>query len=462
MNIRLKALLKPLIFSTALLPLFLTANPATDEETEAEPEIVEGIKSRDGRWFEVEVILFEHSNSLAFRETFANEVSSKVNKRQWELITPTLKPDFGYLKQSLPNCWQQNDPFYKTEPEYQHLDVEVLDAETKMALAALEKQPLQTAPDFYQQVQDYKKLLNDRWQIANNLCLLPNEKLSLFWALQTEPVELTNEQLTAIPIEQTPVRVTAGDHDDLHNVYLIAEQNLQLKTHYQKLLQNRKTKPLLHIGWRQPGLAKSKARPMYLYAGKNHSDEFNYDGSMKYHAIEQEYGQKEQTPAAEVEQQQTELNQQQVLNQTRNSNLALFLEKLSQGAVIDFENNQLLYPDKEQNAQPENTWTIDGFITVHLDHYLYLNAEFNYRQLEQQIIKLTDFEHYLQQDDEESEQNTVLAQGSDESAQQTDIISLDYLKTYDFKQNRRLYSGDIHYLDHPKFGMLVQIRKYRH
>ncbi|MDG2392218.1 MAG: CsiV family protein, partial [Thalassotalea sp.] len=71
-------------------------------------------------------------------------------------------------------------------------------------------------------------------------------------------------------------------------------------------------------------------------------------------------------------------------------------------------------------------WFIDGLFNVHLDHYLYINSEFNvFSQI---------------QDTPTSNAKSLLVP---------------------FKQNRRVISGEIHYFDHPYMGMIVQIRRHQ-
>ena len=70
----------------------------------------------------------------------------------------------------------------------------------------------------------------------------------------------------------------------------------------------------------------------------------------------------------------------------------------------------------------EMKWELDGLLKIHLRHYLYINADF---------------------DISEKQDNGEL-----ESAR--------------FSQFRRVFSEDIHYFDHPRMGMIVQIRKYKH
>jgi hypothetical protein len=67
-------------------------------------------------------------------------------------------------------------------------------------------------------------------------------------------------------------------------------------------------------------------------------------------------------------------------------------------------------------------WQLQGLMKIHVRHYLFITSEFDFR--------------YLKNEDE--------------------------LETARFSQYTRVYSGDIHYLDHPKMGLIIQIRKYNH
>ena len=83
------------------------------------------------------------------------------------------------------------------------------------------------------------------------------------------------------------------------------------------------------------------------------------------------------------------------------------------------------------NAQPELldapekptvSWELDGLFKVHLRHYLYITTDFDISR--------------------------KLESGEIEAAR--------------FSQFRRVISGEIHYFDHPRMGMIVQIRKFKH
>lgn len=74
------------------------------------------------------------------------------------------------------------------------------------------------------------------------------------------------------------------------------------------------------------------------------------------------------------------------------------------------------------SEEPLSYWELDGLFKIHLRHYLYITADFDV--------------------------NEKLPNGDIESAR--------------FSQFKRVISGEIHYFDHPRMGMIVQIRKYKH
>ena len=436
-----------------LCPTYLTAEDIKDELPTRVPteELVEGIKSSDGRWFEVEMIIFEQLDAGDIRETFEQSVQNLTSPRQWNLIEPILKPELTNWLRHLPNCLSSLDPI---SPSQREEDV--------------------SPQQFWAQFQAYQAAIAHSWQFDEQLCLTASESLPDFWhwylGVKKEDLVIN----TSLHWPKIPPRPTGPDFDDFHNVYLLAPQNLQLMEQYEKLSKQAKTRPLLHLGWRQPGLSKRKARPMYIKAGINYSEQFRYDGNPIV------------KPDEEVEpvDGQTELpalatTAQTSLHQPAMSEVEQFMKKLQNGAVVDFKQNKLVIPTDDK--LPTETWQLDGYVTVHLNHYLFLDAEFNYRQLQEKTIAPKAF---IDQLDLLTERDETPPGVSQEDASSAVIISrirqddsdfgptherhddgkvhLEYLQNYSFKQTRRTYSGDLHYLDHPKLGVLFQIRKYRH
>ena len=108
---------------------------------------------------------------------------------------------------------------------------------------------------------------------------------------------------------------------------------------------------------------------------------------------------------------------------------------------------------------PEQAWQLDGYVQIHLNHYLFINSEFNYREPSSKLVDADEFVLNAKFEPTNSEKSEQSSEADQNLSQQVEV---NYLQNYYFKQNRRVYSGDIHYLDHPKFGILIQIRKYRH
>jgi hypothetical protein len=80
-------------------------------------------------------------------------------------------------------------------------------------------------------------------------------------------------------------------------------------------------------------------------------------------------------------------------------------------------------------VKPLQPWFLDGFFKVHLDHYLYITADFN-------VLGKT------------SVKNT---------SNDADKVNVQLIN---FNQNKRVITGEIHYFDHPYIGMIVQIRRF--
>ena len=101
-------------------------------------------------------------------------------------------------------------------------------------------------------------------------------------------------------------------------------------------------------------------------------------------------------------------------------------EQLSYLADDQADNNFISLvpkPITRKKAQPDsNLWQLEGLIKIHVNHYLYVTSELD-----------------------------ILFDTEDNKTQ-----------TARLSQFTRVYSGDIHYLDNPKLGVIFQIRKYQH
>lgn len=168
-----------------------------------------------------------------------------------------------------------------------------------------------------------------------------------------------------------PITPEVNAQDTMDNTYLLASEQLQFKAQRHTLDKQGLT-PILHTGWRFKGESASRSPSMYLIAGR----QFN----------------------------------EHILAAQRYSNDDLM--RLVNPSYI---------PAHQANKQAI-TWELAGLLKIHLRHYLFITADFDI-----------------------SERND---NGDLESAR--------------FAQFRRVFSEDIHYFDHPRMGMIVQIRKFNH
>ena len=102
------------------------------------------------------------------------------------------------------------------------------------------------------------------------------------------------------------------------------------------------------------------------------------------------------------------------------------LRPTSYRAIDNIENHGYISLLGEQSDKQELMsdflWQVEGLIKIHVRHYLFVTTDLDINFLD---------------DDGELQQARM-------------------------SQYTRVYSGDIHYLDHPKLGIIFQIRKYKH
>lgn len=260
--------------------------------------------------------------------------------------------------------------------------------------------------------------------------------------------------------------------------YLLSESSLQLQEIVLQLKRSKNFRPLLHMGWRHAPVSRNNAEAYRIYAGDNFSLNYqeklevykrNKEIALRMQQQEQlalldaqnsntatESGIQDNTSLASVSPTQNDIKskqqQEKLAFQTAYAkainNIVEKIETLDvtdpdsisniKGTATDInlftvsEDEKALAEKLVAPEEPIQPWFLDGLFRVHLNHYLYITADFN-------VV------------------NKNLAQ------QATDALkndSKEELKAIRFQQNRRVISGEIHYFDHPYIGMVVQIRRH--
>jgi len=376
--------------------------------------------------------------------------NEQINKEQPEQVTPEIASEIAVL-----------------EPE----------AELEQEL----EPELEITTEFDFQQEDLDKPIFS----TQDFCVIAKRDIeSLF-----EQEQLAGFNLDAYGVESLPSKLNASGAHVSDSPYLIADDSLLLKDISKRLRWSKEFKPLLHFGWRQVGITQKKAIAVKLFAGEHL--EYKYQQALKEHnaAVQAEIAEEkaiEENLLKQLAQAQTDdqVVSDQLINGISNqgiddtrenqidAQLALSLENKQQALnhlfyqLDELSNNpesneviEAIVNDTEKQSldtiltankvktleigllpniipppqAPLQPWLLDGFFKVHLDHYLYITADFN-------VVN----------------KNTVAIEHKGDKSKRED----DDLKLINFSQTRRVITGEVHYFDHPYIGMIVQIRRF--
>lgn len=178
--------------------------------------------------------------------------------------------------------------------------------------------------------------------------------------------------------------------------YLLDETTFQLKDLAWQLGHRAGHKLLLHTAWRQSLGVKRRSTSLRFFAGQRFSPKFDYQGQLRTGQNNLVETQPDLQAAIEHTYQQLQRSQQ--------------LSRDEQAQAV--------------HGVPQQVWQLDGIIQPYNERMLFADTEFNLRQLA------------------------------------TDANNNERLNTFYVKDSVRLLLGEIHYLDHPRFGLILQIRRF--
>lgn len=174
---------------------------------------------------------------------------------------------------------------------------------------------------------------------------------------------------------------------------LLARSQSQFASIINSISRERGTRSLLHMAWQQPMRGKSGSVPIRLFAGKDFSGTYHFDGRKI-------------------------IKQAQAEPMTHADGMPMLAPVVSP------------------------VWELDGTLNIYLSHYLYIETALNLRKEGRKLLPV------------------MPSDASDSSATLTaPKVMTPFLMSVPLEQNRRVKSEEIHYLDHPEMGMVIQIRK---
>lgn len=202
---------------------------------------------------------------------------------------------------------------------------------------------------------------------------------------------------------------------------ILRADEMQLGKAMQKLKQSGRHEPLLHVAWRQPTYERSKTQAVLLYEG--------VDTPLQ--------GQPQTTPP--------DLNSLSAPPSPDTGDETPMAEALLPPAPR-------LLTEADTRIGPPNPRFV-GSVKISVARYLHLDADLLYRALieQQTVLRLPD--HLLW--DEQPYPTLREPQGPAYSLQKWHAV-----RGFRLEESRRMRSGEMHYLDHPFFGLIVLVTPF--
>lgn len=374
-------------------------------------------------WFDIEVIIFDRNQDISdLTEYFVPDKTLNIPPADIDLLTELREPNISWLYQSLENCVANDlslaEPVSLMEWQIENEPIEKKQAEPAPSPIPFDDFSLAEQWLFFHVNDSFTSTLNDQRSVItmpNIGCKETgfNYKTNIFPTLKVQPV---NHFGTLF--------------DNAYATALLPEEDLELEELSLRIRSERGLTRLLHVAWRQQvEFGRENAKSMRLYGGDNYGIHFTEKGVLHSNTLNPNTNIAEtsvalDTPIAMFE---DSLN--------KKSSLVIpsaeyFERRLGRSIKIDTVNGRV----KNNTTQTvKDIWQLEGRFKVFLQYvnrvpYLHIDSDIAYRQAVNSRVQ------------GESEQ--ILISVSDHPF-------------------RRVISTQLHYFDHPLYGMLVEIRRVK-
>ncbi|MCU7553899.1 peptidoglycan binding protein CsiV [Alteromonas sp. ASW11-19] len=417
-------------------------------------------KAAEEWWFDVEVIIFDRNTALSqLEEQFELADNVYPATADADVIGDVVHPDISRLKQGLARCDGSDAPLYApplplddlvarygdvmqaADAKPQHTNI-ITDTPATLSgggsgvvtrLPADEPGSAPPAPDD-QQIASY-------WISFSGIENIEPVTVPRFRYCEDNPPWLAYTQQgwqrhtpdNRLPApDQLPVELNGNDWPRAAHAHLLSVDARELEKLSAQIRRSRDLNRLLHVTWRQEVMfGQENAARVRLFAGKNYASQFTLLGTEKSDGPVE-------TPLVS---EQPEAEPRSLLGDNFFGELQT---RLNANTPVDFSEVLQQRQQEVRTDEPgpirhidEHTpiWEVDGYMRVFLKYinrvpYLHIDSELFYRQ-------------------------PVPVQGTENgSAPEYKLASVP------LKQLRRVISKQLHYFDHPLFGVVVEIRRY--
>lgn len=258
------------------------------------------------------------------------------------------------------------------------------------------------------------------------------EQVNESWPEQLKQVDMQG----ALSLEDTAALKAKG-------VTILPSSQYALDAQYNKLKKHAGFTPLAHIAWRQGDQNQANAPKLYITAGRDYSEQFLPDGRSK----------------KDVEQ--------------PTNAISIDSDSNNDGITITADNSTSLLSNSNNNAdtRSDSLYQLNGMLQVYVQHYLFLDANLDLREPSRREVIMTKplLESIVnEQNAMNVDTDTATENGIDVNSNvqighlqevKKNIKVEEFLKPYRLSQQRRMRSGEIHYLDNPLLGVIIQVRR---
>ncbi|TRY32593.1 CsiV family protein [Aliiglaciecola sp. M165] len=439
-------------------------------------------------WFDIEVIVYKRNISPSeVMENFAPKLRLVDTQMSIPLLREYVQPDLNYLYQSLPLCFAPAKEIRPIQaiPEFDLAlapapDLSVLD--DLMQLDSNENDRFVEQQDISENVQAEQMVREAlapttvlSGEAADGIAESKTAALSV-WIDSIYLTEFTtpdpilcrfeNETAPTLFVEKVPTLVTEREWPLQKHPQLLSSESLQLSDFARDINRQRGLSLMSHFAWRQQVFfGQENATPLHLIAGENFADRFVADGTLKpkkseksddYVALDTVQQNSAEDISKELENEAPPLTPSNAFSLVDKIREALANEQFQYDPddyqvseldnVAELESLNDKHSDS-QKVQEHDLWELDGNLTVFLRYiqrtpYLHIDGDLDFRS------PVFDQPLYLQN------------QPDDSAVEMPGLKEPDRLQSFPFQQLRRVISKQIHYFDHPMFGLIVQIRRY--
>jgi hypothetical protein len=314
------------------------------------------------------------------------------------------------------------------------------------------------------------------WQLPSNLLCAYAEQIDPSFdsiiALQNEGTGAQHSEL----IKRVPNIIDGTEWQTKRGAFLLPSATMYMSDLYEKIKKQRDITPILHVNWRQEvKFGRKDAHTFRLFAGENFAEQFDANGfpiidntdslfDSLNQSADQFYIPEQELKGLTPEQQQALLMSINgtALEAVTEDLFTRIAAALADEAPINIDQLESLAEQQTTTTEPSiltELWRLDGGITVYLRNvgrvpYLHIDSNLDIRQPiydPKKSHKIEDLSTHL------SGQAAIVVN----QLQQPNFLQPNFLQSVNFNQLRRVISKQVHYFDHPLFGMIVRINRYR-